>query len=168
MFTLVATQDGKPLAHTSHSPATAEPSPESGKNGMLLGSAGVAWSVSSPRASRWHRSRTTTTAKNIRDPSGFRAIGTIVAVSCLLILTYARHGGRPARPRHEMRPNPSVRRADKCLAAMCCKLVYALDLRQRPAMRPSGRFSPGWGASRQLADADEAGTTAKMAADMRW
>jgi hypothetical protein len=48
-----------------------------------------------------------------------------------------------------------------------CKLSYALDLRRRPAMRPSGGKSQGRGASRQMAAADKAIRLPKWQAAMR-
>ena len=48
-----------------------------------------------------------------RAAHGFRAIGTIVAIYCVLVFTYKKWQ-TPSSAGREMRPNPFVRRAGKC------------------------------------------------------
>ena len=73
------------------------------------------------QASRWHpklggypdRPAFSTPTTASADSDGFRAIGTIGATSCILMLTYKKWQS-PGLAGGEMRPNPRVRRAAEC------------------------------------------------------
>ncbi len=57
-----------------------------------------------------------------RGDRGFRAIGTIVAIYCVLVFTYKKWQAADPAVR-EMRPNPFAWRADKRPDGARCKLL---------------------------------------------